>query len=618
MYTESSRYEKSNNSLKIIAIICFLISILALISTRNVPATAYEASIYAATPKIFWLAISLNVICGTFLIVQQIYTRQHLKSNLWVIGFLLLFLAFASLVTLWIIRGYANWGTGDPMTHVMLTNYIISNHHVSLQDFYPITHILTAEISYIINIPVVALYGYIPIIFNAMYLIFMYVFAKAILSSKGAIIVTIILAMVTIIGFSNGNIYFAPNSLADLYLPFALYLFVKSSPSGTTLWKILFIFVVFLYPPFHPVPSLALLLIMATITLANIFYGILRKRDLSLTRGVFNFRLAVILFLLFWSIIWFSSTNLWVPTINNLRLYFSGQGTNQLTTLNQLIQKAQQFQYSPLLEFFKVYGGLLIFAVISLATLVVLLKKALYEIEQKNLLSLFGPVAIIAFFIIVFYLLNLGFSPLRLIAYIALILTILTGFSLNKLLEQSYTIPKGVFHNWVFSGLVFFIIIATFTGSALELYPSSYILQGNDQITRTNLQGMDWFFDYRNSTYVLSTITLIPYRYADYLLSPQDISQQTNLTPIIVDKKDDITVPWHFGYDETDELGDWYNQKAYLLIDTTDRVLYQQIFPEMQNIRYTPEDFDRLNQDPSLAKLYSNGGLDIYSVTPVP
>ena len=285
MHTESIRYKGSNYSLKILSIVALIIFIFALIITRNVPATAYEASIYTATPPIFWVAISLNIIYGTFLIIHQIYTKQHIRSNLWIIGLLLLFLAFVSLVTLWIMRGYANWGNADPLSHVNLANYIISTYHLSPGDLYPITHILTAEINYVFNIPVVDFYGYIPIIFNVMYLVFIYVLAKVILSSKGAIIVTLILAMVTILGFSNSNLAFTPNGLADLYLPFALYLFVKSSPSGTILWKILFIIVVFMYPIFHPVTSLALLLIIATVTLANIFFGTLKKRELKSTQG---------------------------------------------------------------------------------------------------------------------------------------------------------------------------------------------------------------------------------------------------------------------------------------------------------------------------------------------
>ena len=79
-------------------------------------------------------------------------------------------------------------------------------------------------------------------------------------------------------------------------------------------------------------------------------------------------------------------------------------------------------------------------------------------------------------------------------------------------------------------------------------------MQSNDQVTRTDLKGMDWFFNFNNPTYQLSVIRMVPSRYASYLLSPQEINDQINLFPVILDAKDDITIPWHFGYDELGEL----------------------------------------------------------------
>ena len=617
MQTKSGGYTKGNTLLKITSIICLIIFIFALISTRNDPAKGYEASIYTSTPPIFWLAITLNVICGTTLIIQQIYTGEFAKSKLWAIGFLLIFLTFSSLVTVWIIRGYANYGSGDTFSHVGLTNYIISNNHTPPHLLYPITHILTAEIGYIFNIPVADFYGYIPFIFNIMFLIFTYVLARSILSSKGAVILTLTLAMVAILGFSNGNVEFAPNTLADLYLPFAIYLFVRSSPPRTIRWKILFLIVLFMYPLFHPVPTFALLLIMTTITLAGIFVAIVKKQDSKATQGSFNFQVACYCITSVWATTWLSSSGMLTVTINNLRNYFSGIGSSQIATLTQLMGKTTQYHYSVLSEFFKIYGGLVFFSLISLGMLAVMLKRTSHETEQKNMLSLYGPIAMLALFVVIFYLVDLNFSPLRLVAYIALIMAMLTGFGLNSLLKQKDSRPKNIFYNSVIISFVFLAIVVSFAGSALELYPSRYILTANDQVTRTDLQGMDWFFENENASYQISVLNMTPYRYANYLLGPQESDAQTNLTPVILEPKEGIGMPYHFGYSEKTELGEWYSQQSYLLLDQEDRLFFQDVLPEMQQSRFTPQDFDKLKQDPSLNLVYSNGGLDIYGVTPV-
>ena len=76
-------------------------------------------------------------------------------------------------------------------------------------------------------------------------------------------------------------------------------------------------------------------------------------------------------------------------------------------------------------------------------------------------------------------------------------------------------------------------------------------------------------------------------------------------------------MPWHFNYDLYAMLGEWYPQACYLLIMQEDRVVYPDVYPRMEQIRFTQEDFAKLEQDQSVAKFYTNGGLDIYYVTPV-
>jgi hypothetical protein len=500
------------------------------------------------------------------------------------------------------------------LTHVGLTNYILSFHHYTPGNYYPIAHLFTAEMSYVLGIQVKDLYGYIPLIFDVVFLIFIYLFSKELVSSGKALAgVAIIVTATGILFLTN---FYTPNSLADLYLAFVLYLFLKSSRSGTTPWKVLFMLVVFLYPPFHPVPSLALLVIMITITLPNLIPAIFKRRGANSVPGAFTFRYPVILFLLAWAIFWFSNTAMWRFTVNNLWTYFSNGGINQFTTLSQQVQYAQQYQYSVLGQFLKVYGVLLLSLLIAIISLPSIIKKSFYNTEHKNLLSLYGPVPIFALFIVVFYFLNLVFSPLRLTTFITLICVILAGFGLNALLDQPASRAKNIIFSVGSACLVFLVIFVALISSGLRLYPSRYLIEPNTQVTRADFLGMDWFLHSRNPAYQISSIDVVPYRYADYLLDSQDGLDRENLIPIIYKESEGQLIPWHFGYDVNNQYGEWLQQPAYLVINQTDRMLYQEIYPEMQSIRLTPEDFDKLNQDTSLERLFSNGGMDIYSITP--
>lgn len=73
-------------------------------------------------------------------------------------------------------------------------------------------------------------------------------------------------------------------------------------------------------------------------------------------------------------------------------------------------------------------------------------------------------------------------------------------------------------------------------------------------------------------------------------------------------------MPYRFGYTEHPTLGQWYANLTYLLVNKQDRLLYVEVFPEIAEFSFLAGNFEKLEQDPSGDKLYSNGGLDIYFI----
>lgn len=72
--------------------------------------------------------------------------------------------------------------------------------------------------------------------------------------------------------------------------------------------------------------------------------------------------------------------------------------------------------------------------------------------------------------------------------------------------------------------------------------------------------------------------------------------------------------PYHFNYTESPTLGTSYTTDRYLILHALDKVLYEKVYPELREFRFVPSDFEKLERDPSVAKLYSNGGLDVYFI----
>jgi hypothetical protein len=662
---------KASRVIKIVAIACLIFFVVALVITRDSPATSYEASIYTATPLIFWAASLLSVICGISIVVQQVYTGEHTRSNLWVIGFLLIVIPYASILSLWLIRGYALWCLGDPLSHLGTAQNIIASGYVDQYNYYPITHVYLAEVSSVLGIPAAEPFKYITLVFGLLYLLFMYVLAKSLLSSKGALILA---AVVSTMFLSGTNISFSPNMLANLFLPFALFLLVKKSAQGTISWRALFILMAFMFPLFHPVPSLVLLLVLIT---AWVPVAMLGKEAPASIPNVFRFSLPVSLFLFVWAITWFLSFGVWDATIRDLQVLITERGFSHLMLLGQQIQYAQEYNYSIAVQFLSVYGGTFLCMVLSLVAFPLLYKKAISGREQRNLLSLYGPLIALVLAIVVLYLLNMTFSPLRLLPYIVIICTMFVGFTLYKILEwrgssrhvvrpelhvtfgpdilrdtEGYLekgqssrhvirpelhvtfepdilrdtkgyLEKGQssrhinYRHRVVPLLVILVLVAMSVGGTLSLYPSRYVLLPNYQVTRTEIEGMNWFFHSKDTTKPITGISIQPRRFADFLLTPEERKEQRFLDLEILREGEGV-MPWHFGYDKYSGLGEWYDLVAYLVINQQDRVVYEEVYPEMKEIRFTPEDFRRLKQDSSVDMLYTNGGLNIYYVTPTP
>jgi hypothetical protein len=101
-----------------------------------------------------------------------------------------------------------------------------------------------------------------------------------------------------------------------------------------------------------------------------------------------------------------------------------------------------------------------------------------------------------------------------------------------------------------------------------------------------------------------------PGRFADALLSPEERSR----VGIPLNISEELRIPYHFGYDENINLGDYYDDNIYMVLNCEDRILYKEVFPEVAHLRFIDDDFNKLDKDYSLTKLYENGGFDSYYI----
>ena len=620
---------RSNRWIKTTVIICLLLLIVAIIDLYNKsPATGYESSIYTAIPPLLWIALLISIVFGLAIIVQQIYTQRHESSNTWALGLLLLLCSYIVLLSLWIIRGYTVWGPGDPLSHLGTIQEVISNGHIDAQNFYPITHIYLAQICQICDLSPILIQKHIPLLFALMSVVFTYLLAKAMLpNSKGA---TILIAAISIAPIHGWYLNLTPNHLSNLAFPLFLFILVRAFSPGTLPWKLLFVITILLLPSFHPIPTLAMIAVLAAIWwLPDWTQRHFSKKPREDILPKFSFNTTIIMLLVVWSILWISLFPIWYTTIGQVQSLAGGTGQTHLSALAEDISYTEGHGYSVGLLFLKKYGAVVLYVILALTALPLLWprkvprkvrdqelkkfnKENVSKLNYQGLISLYGPLLIFLLVIGLLYTLNIIFGPLRLLVYIVTICTVLTGFTLYHVLERTQRYRPNNYTHKLFPALVVLLLVVVFVSSAIKLYPSRYTLTPNMQVTDSEIDGMDWFLHGKNAHVPIAGLGFsAPERFADLLLTPDERNRRRDLHRSISRK---AQPPIHFGYDENTNLGESYTEDTFLMLSEKDRLVYQQIFPEIAEIRFLPSDFHNLEQDFSVDALYSNGGFKVYFI----
>ncbi len=583
-------------------IVSFLLLGISLIITWINPATKYEASIYLSIPAIYWGSLLISLFIGFFIVIKfNFIDEKKIYEN---IGLFLLFIAFASFLSLWIIRGYYLWCSGDPLEHLGWIKDILFTGHFESENIYPITYIFVAQICDILNIDPIILHKYLPLYFGLLYLVFMYLFAKVIFKDKKKAVIGLLVAIIPMGGwFLN----LTPNHLTNLTLPLAFFLVFKYIDNKKYEWCILLIVMCFFITIFHPVPSLALLLMLLALTpplltlvekAINKFY----KSNFKFAR-MSSIVLAVIA--LVWFITWVSSFYVWDHTIRNIYTLLTEGAPTKLDALVADAVYAHTYGYSVIEQFLKVYGGLCIYLLLTAIGFILLWKKVKQNkvlLTDQKLIMLSIPLTLIIATMGLLYFMNIDlFGPGRLEIYVIILSTLFVGYVLFEYIRSSAGLKREI--------CVTLFLVVLFVAAGLKLYPSPYVLSANWQITRTEVKGMDLLLHSKGKMPITS-LSISPRVYAVALLTKDERSKMKISWKI----PDGLKIPFHFGYDDNINLGDYYSENIYMVLTYRDRILYKEVFPEIAHLRFTEDDFDELNVDNSLTKIYENGGFNSYYI----
>ncbi|MGV8108429.1 MAG: hypothetical protein AB2L10_03195 [Methanospirillum sp.] len=238
----------------------------------------------------------------------------------------------------------------------------------------------------------------------------------------------------------------------------------------------------------------------------------------------------------------------------------------------------------------RIYGSLLLFFFIGSLGFLLILRKIIKRSSTRLETHLFFQV--VAALIIGLFLLtgDLVIGEMeRALAYFILLTPILCGIFFINLLSN-HKIPN----NYIIIFIFFFVVISSILG-IFNLYYSPSNSIPSPMVPYADKSGIEFLLKNKERTipinYNINEMRLWPY----YLFNPI-------LGPNMPQKSTTITLPFHFGYENHNYLGEVFNEKSYLI--TNERLKKYQF--ENQRELYTEKDFERLNQDKSVNKIFSS------------
>jgi hypothetical protein len=149
-----------------------------------------------------------------------------------------------------------------------------------------------------------------------------------------------------------------------------------------------------------------------------------------------------------------------------------------------------------------------------------------------------------------------------------------------------------------------------FIHGILIIYPSPYLVSTSWHTTQTEVAGMNWTFHHNDAELSITGISAVPLRFAHLLLTPEEQAEQR----IPWRMPEYLKVPHRFDYDNHTTLSASFENDLYLIVLDRCRSIFVDVLPELAEIRFMPDDFERLEHDQSLNKIYTNGGFDFWKI----
>ncbi len=603
---------------KIIPISCFLCVFLEAYIVKIVGAASqYEVSIYSAYPICFWFLLIIVL----FLTFLNVFFLIEKKTN-YISVILTIFAAINSLIIFLLLpffRNYYFWNPFDSLTHLGYVNDIVMTGHFSNTNYYPFLHIFIYFISVFSRVDPKTLMFFIPLFFNIIFIISIFVLVRSITVKKElALIVTAFAILPVFIGATS---YVTPEGMTFLLIPLFLFLFLKSRTTNSNWgsYSILLIMFLLAIPVYHmEIATVLIILLLITFLYFKIRNsdndwrghdeGILKDLKLFIP----NLKLIVkrnspseLEIMLIILLTWFSSTLVFGSTVKELynSLFYTIE-----TTSSSILQTSSLASAAIIYDIIKIFGVDLFF--IGIAGLILLY---IFFFKNRKFGPIYGTLTLVYIALVLLNFLTFFKNLIvgtRTVKYLVLLSIFIISIVLFNIINVKK--PKINRSYLIAVGLIPLIALTVFTA-----YPSPAVVNVNLQVTQESFEGYTFFVNYKEN------LTTLSYPDTPQTFQNEILGSMTQYTDkiLVVKPVDDFGYSTNltnstnnYGYTGSNSLaqmkslvghiGNFYPTNAYLIVD--DITKYSNSF--------TNADFQELENDYTANKIYDSGGFKLFYV----
>lgn len=571
-----------------------LLSIIVVKLHQVPPAAGYEISVYQAYPWYFWGALVGTMLLGQSIIISCAQKDED-DDQSWIWGLGLIGIANAVLLFLPYIRGYAAYGRADLLSHL---GYI---HDLTAlgasENLYPFIHLLTYSLSNAMGTEPISTINLLSPVFSYLLLGGAFYITVHVFETKSHILFC--LPFIALLFAGSAHVNTAPYILAIFYVPFILYLLIKGQQTNAVAIRVLLVISVIGVVIYHPLTTAFLLVVF-------LVYLVLKR--INLTDSISQPPTTVTSITLVVFSAWYLNFAGVVRRFEFIADSLLGSAGGQ-SELGAYADTANTYS-PPLFDLIQIgifrYGFEAL--LLTLAGIFVLVAGYLWirGAAKPNLFVLLfaGSFLLFTGLSVLFLLADLivGFS--RPLLFATIFAVILCG-SLYYYLWGAF---EGTSYQPLVSGTLGCILVVLVVLVVFSVYPIPGLTGTNHHVTEAEVQGTEWLFENRDEEVLIEEFGIRQHRFSHLHYGT------TNTSPTI--RRENTVPPRRFGYEENETFGANYDRDRYLILTQRGKTTYPEQYPEFRQYwRYTPEDFDRLEVDPSVSRIYDNGVVESYRTT---